>query len=211
MTSTIAQSRDSVKTETRQGTIPIPFEAFVSDQGLLMQVVTTKKLTPTSRFGVFVLSEFYGDFNRERKNDEFITQTYLTYEIIRGLSATAGGAINHVSGFSPSVGVQVAMPFKDFFLLLSPRYETANNRNAEILGFLEYKPAISGKWGIYSRVQALYAHNTAENLHEISYIRLRLGASYKTFKFGLGSNHMSYGPMKHREDFYGIFARALLF
>lgn len=191
--------------------IPIPLEVFPADKGVLMQMVVTKKLAPDTRWGIFALSEYYGDYDREMPMDEFIAQTYLTYDVLPGLSVTGGTAINHVSGFSPSLGLQLAMPFKDFFFLIVPRVELIGNNNAELLGFVEYKPMFNEKWGLYSRVQALYAQNLQAKAHEISYLRLRLGASYKGFQFGLGTNHVNYGPMKFHKDFYGVFLRASLF
>lgn len=209
--SVFAQTESNVKPIRNSHIMPVPFEIFMPVEGLHMQMVLNKKLVPDSRWGMFVLSEYYGDYDRDRREDEFIVQSLLTFDIIRGLALTGGGAINSATGFSPSFGLQFALPFHDFFLLLAPRVEIFNNKAAEILGFLEYKPMFSENWGLYSRVQALYAHSLKNDTHEISYVRFRLGASYKNFQFGLGTNHTAYGPIKFGKNLYGIFARTTLF
>ncbi|UYW01905.1 hypothetical protein K5I29_03035 [Flavobacterium agricola] len=204
-----AQTTDSIPSVSQ--TTPIPIEAFVSDKGLLTQLVVSKKLEPQSKFGIFALTEYYGDFKNEANKNQFMAQTYLTYNVYKGLSVVGGAIITHQTGFRPSAGLQYVFMKNDFFVMLQPRMDLSETHNLEAFGFIEYTPKLTEKLGIYSRLQMMYNHNEKFNLHEVSYTRVRLGVSYKTYQMGLGANFASYGPDKVKEDSYGVFVRALLF
>lgn len=210
-TQLVAQQKDTLSTNKNHGTAPIPIEAFASDKGLLMQMVVSKHLAPTSNFGMFALLEYFGDYENDNSKNQFIGQTYLTYDIWKGISVVGGTAINHVNGFRPTAGLQYVLVKNDFFVLLLPRVDLTESNNLEAFGILEYKPKFNENWGLYTRFQGLYNHNTRADLHEVSYARLRVGLSYKNYQFGLGANFASYGPTKHNENSFGVFVRTQLF
>ncbi|MBD3903320.1 hypothetical protein NAL32_02610 [Chryseobacterium sp. Ch-15] len=210
-TQILAQQKDTLSTNKSNGTAPIPLEAFASNKGVLMQMVVTKHLVPQSKFGIFALTEYYGDYKNDQSKNKYLAQTYLTYDILKGMSVVSGVAINQANGFRPTAGLQYVLKKKDFFVLLLPRVDLTETNNMEAFGIFEYQPKFNENWGLYTRFQGLYNHNTSANLHEISYARLRAGLSYKNYQFGLGANFASYGPAKHKENSFGIFVRTQLF
>ena len=206
-----AQTTDTISKATSSNGSPIPIEAFATNKGLLMQMTVAKKFQPESKLGIFVLTEYYADYDNEQPKHKYLIQTFLTYDLGKGFSAIGGGAINQASGFRPTVGIQYIYAKNDFFALIIPRVDLTETYNLEAFGFVEYKPKLNEKWGLYNRIQAVYNHNPKDNLHDISYIRLRAGLSYENFQFGLGANFAQYGPLKINENSYGIFARAVIF
>ncbi|MBS1783647.1 MAG: hypothetical protein JSS78_11315 [Bacteroidetes bacterium] len=99
----------------------------------------------------------------------------------------------------------------DFHLLLAPRIDLSQTYNGEILGIVEYTPKIINNWRLYSLVQSLYNQDLKNDMHSISYIWGRLGVSYKTYRLGVGANFNSFGPMRIKENNYGLFVGVLLF
>ena len=211
ITLAFAQTQDTTRSKTEIIASPIPIEAFSTDKGLLMQMTVAKKLQSNSKLGMFALTEYYADYNNEKEKHKYLIQTFLTYDLGKGFSIIGGGAINQASGFRPTIGVQYIYAKNDIFALIIPRVDLTETNNLEAFGFVEYTPKINEKLGIYTRVQGVYNHNPKDNLHDISYIRLRAGLSYQNFQFGLGANFAQYGPLKINENSYGIFVRALIF
>ncbi len=92
-----------------------------------------------------------------------------------------------------------------------PRVDLSKDASIETLGIVEYKPAINDTWRFYSRLQGTYVHAMKDDFHARSYIRGRVGLTYKEFTFGVGANMEYYGPMKHNENNIGGFLQVLLF
>ncbi len=81
--------------------------------------------------------------------------------------------------------------------------------NFEGVGVVEYKPIISKKLRLYSRLQVLYNQNLNKGNHERSFVYLRLGVTRKKSSFGLGLNFDFYGANTMREEGYGVFINRL--
>ncbi len=111
------------------------------------------------------------------------------------------------NGFRPTAGLQYVIANRKLLALVLPRIDLTQTYNFELFGLVEYKPKFTKSWGLYSRVQGLYDQNTKQDFHDRSYIWLRLGASYKNFQFGLGSNFDFYGKNKTNENSFGGFLR----
>ncbi|KMQ63234.1 hypothetical protein ACM46_14140 [Chryseobacterium angstadtii] len=105
-----------------------------------------------------------------------------------------------------------SLNFYDFLLIVNPRFIGFSQSSiAEGLVLMEYKPKISEKWSIYSRVQGLYSETLQDGMHARSYLMLRMGLTYKTITFGAGANFDRYGPFKESKENYGVFAATTLF
>ncbi|MDQ1150878.1 MULTISPECIES: hypothetical protein [Sphingobacterium] len=89
--------------------------------------------------------------------------------------------------------------------------DLASDFASENLALVEYKPKINDKLNFYSRVQGLYGFVPESGNHNRSYVMFRAGLSYKEFTIGAATNFDWYGPMKQKENSYGIFASILLF
>ena len=192
---------------------PIIVEALIGNNGLNLQTIFSKTLTPQSRFGVFGIADFYGVYNAKEQaiKNQQMAQTHLTYMIARGLNVSAGAFFENHSGFRPTLGLQYNLFVKDFHLLLAPRFDLSQTYNGEILGLLEYSPRLNEDWRIYTRVQGLYNQDLKNDIHSVSYVWGRLGATYRNYRFGVGGNFYSLGPKRISEKNIGIFLGVLLF
>ncbi len=208
-----AQTKDSLNTELpRNHNDPIPVEIFVGNNGISFQSIIAKHFNPDSRFGFFNVTQFTGNYTTEEQNkNEMMSLALVTVDVWKGFSVNAGAFIDNFTGFSPTAGLQYAFANKEFLVIALPRIDLIRNYNFEAFGLIEYKPMFNAKWGLYTRLQALYNENIKQKSHERSYINLRFGAIYKNFQFGIGYNYDVYGPSKQDQHSLGGFARAELF
>lgn len=210
-TNLIAQQNDTLRMAPPKMSPPIPIEAFAGDKGLVFQMIVSKHFSPKSRFGFFNVTNFVGDYAVENQKNQFLSQSFVTADIWKGLSVNAGVSLNYMTGFRPSAGLQYVFANRKILAVILPRFDLTQTYNFETFGLLEYKPKFNKTWGLYTRAQVLYNHNTKLDFHDRSYVWLRAGASYKNFQFGLGANVDFYGPAKINENSFGVFIRAELF
>lgn len=205
---------DSLTTKTAPSPkTPVIVNSLLGNKGVHIETIFSKSFTPGNRFGVFGIADLLGvyDANKQALQNQQMAQTQITYRIAKGLNVSAGAFFEKNSGFRPTAGLQYNLFFNNFHLLLAPRVDLSQTYNGEILGFLEFTPPIKDNWRLYTRVQSLYNRDMKNDVHAISYVWARLGVSYKTYRFGAGANFNSYGPMKIKENNYGLFAGVLLF
>ena len=190
---------------------PIPIEVFAGNKGVVFQMIVSKHFSPKSRFGFFNVTNFVGDYETTNQKNQYLSQSLITADIWRGFSVNAGVTMNYITGFRPTAGLQYVFANREFLAVLLPRFDLTQTYNFETFGLVEHKPKLNNNWGLYTRVQGLYNHNTKLDFHDRSYVWLRVGASYKNFQFGLGGNFDVYGPMKIKENSFGVFLRTELF
>jgi hypothetical protein len=190
---------------------PIPIEVFVGTQGLNFQMIVSKHFSPESRIGFFNVTSFVGTYSNEQKRNQYLAQAFLTADIWDALSFNAGMSMNYFSGFRPSAGLQYVKGGREYLLVVLPRFDLSESFNFETFGLFEYKPQLSAEWSLYSRLQALYNHNTREGFHDRSYVYARIGASFHNVQFGIGANVDFYGPQRINENSIGVFFRTELF
>ncbi len=192
---------------------PLNIEPFFSCDGIMVTMNMNKPLAPTSRFGLFILSEYYGTYaaHRQAMENQFMSQTHLTYRLLKNLSLEGGLIINNVDGLRPTVGFQYSIGLPDFFFMIVPRVDLTQTHNVEVMSFLEYLPMFNEKWGLYIYIEGLYNQDMENNVHALSYFRLRVGLQYRSYRFGLGANFSAYGPSKFKDNQYGIFIGAIFF
>lgn len=214
--SAIAQAQDSLQTANvpAQGT-PMLIELIAGNNGLAFELIATKQFSPGSKFGFFNVSSFDGDYKEVNQNSDFLSQSYLTAEVWKDISLLAGlsaiGSSTTPLTVRPTAGLQYLLAGRDFVVLVLPRFDLTQTYNFETFALLEYKPMLSKKWGVYSRVEGLYNYNTKLGFHEISSIYLRLGLSYNNFQFGAGANLDFYGPDNQNTSNVGVFIKTDLF
>ncbi|MCZ2460845.1 MAG: hypothetical protein LC128_14590 [Chitinophagales bacterium] len=213
MNPALAQQRGEGHNEGNNPPSPVIVESLIGNNGVNLETVFSKKFNPGSRFGVFGIVDLYGVYkaNEQSFKNQNMSQTQLTYRIVKGLDVSAGAFFEKHSGFRPTAGLQYNLFAGDFHLLVAPRIDLSQTYNGELLGFVEYTPKIGNDWRLYSRAQGMYNRDLKNGLHSISYVWGRLGVSYKTCRFGVGANFNSFGPMKMKENNYGLFAGVLLF
>ena len=188
---------------------PIPVEVFVTKNDLNFQMIISKPFEKDSKFSFFNVTAFKGDF--DNKKNEYITQGLVNYDFFKGLAISAGATMHYRTGFRPTAGLTYTFANRTWLLVVLPRFDLTEDKNFETFGLLEYKPQLTDKLGLYTRIQGLYNYNTNFEFHDRSYVYLRAGLSYKSYQFGLGANFDTYGPRKIKEESYGLFVRAQLF
>ncbi len=192
---------------------PVIAETMIGVNGVNIQTIFSKTFTPKSRFGIFGIADLYGVYNTQEQaiRNQQMAQTHLTFRIVKGLNVSAGAFFENHSGFRPTFGLQYNLFVKDFHLLLAPRVDLNQTYNGEMLGIIEYMPQLNESWKFYTRLQGLYNQDFQNDIHSISYVWGRLGASYKNYRFGVGGNFYWLGPQKITESNVGLFMGVLLF
>lgn len=189
---------------------PINMEVLGSNRGLAFQLIIDKKFKSIPKLGVFSVTSLVGEWDKNGIND-YMAQSSLTYEILKGLKLATGFHLTPVKGMRPIAGLVYTLANPTWLFVANSRVDYSRDTNVEGLVLVEYKPKINDIWRIYSRLQGLYEYNTIINMQTRSYLMARAGLSYKEFSFGLGSNIDYYGPEKHNENSFGGFVSFLLF
>ncbi|CAM4249207.1 hypothetical protein SAMN06265348_1077 [Pedobacter westerhofensis] len=212
----IAQEQANSKTENIPAeSAPVPIELFAGNKGFAFQLIVSKQFSAGSKFGFFNVTNFAGDYKQTNQTTSFLSQSFVTAEIWKGISAATGisaiGSSTTPLEVRPTAGLQYLLASRDILLVVIPRFDLSQTYNFETFAVLEYKPMLSKNWGIYTRLQGLYNYNTKLGYHEISEINLRLGLAYKSFQFGLASIHDFYGPEAINVNNYGLFIKTNIF
>jgi hypothetical protein len=103
--------------------------------------------------------------------------------------------------------VQYVFVNREILLVLTPTIEVSQTNNIQGLIIGEFRPPLSSKVYLFSRVQVLYNYNTNNEFHQRSYIQLRLGVGIGKYQFGPAMNLDYYGPEKVFKGNYGAFIR----
>jgi len=212
-TSTWAQDSTEPDKMNSPSVNPVIVASLIGNNGLNLQTIFSKAISPTSRFGVFGIADLYGVYNTKEQaiRNQQMAQTHLTLRIVKGLNVSVGVFFENHSGFRPTIGLQYNLFLKDFHLLLAPRFDLSQTYNGEMLGILEYTYQFNEDWKIYTRVQGLYNRDLKNDIHSVSYGWGRLGASYRNYRFGVGGNFYWLGPKKITENNLGLFLDVILF
>lgn len=189
---------------------PVNMEAVMGTNGMAYQLMVNKKLKSAPKFGFFSITSVLSDW-KKGPYDGIMTQGLLTYRVLKGLDVVGGFHYANVTGARPSVGVIYSSVFKDFLLVANPRIDLHDDAITETMVFLEYKPDLSAKWKLYSRVQGLYGFSVDSKDHARSYVVGRLGVSTKEFNFGAAANFDWFGPFKGNQNNFGVFVSTALF
>ena len=188
---------------------PVNTELLFSNRGLAFQMIVDKKFNSYPKFGIFSVTYLVGEWGEDSIND-YMTQSSVTYEIMKGLKLATGFHVTTVKGMRPIAGLIYTVSNQTWLLVANTRIDFSKDTNLEGLFILEFKPEINEKWRFYSRIQSLYEYNTAIDSQTRSYIMARAGLSYKEFSFGLGSNLDYYGAEKININSFGAFLGILL-
>jgi hypothetical protein len=186
---------------------PVPVEILLGDKRLAFQAVITKRFSPESGFGFFSIATYMASYRNDLNQNELAIPVQFNYTFWKGLGVMAGATMNGRAGFHPIVGPQYIHAGKKVLAVVVPSFFLTSGYNFEFFSLLEYKPMLSEKWGVYSRVQSLYSQNMQRDIHERSYFYLRLGFRRQAAAFGLGGNWDYYGPDKTMKENYGVFLR----
>jgi len=186
---------------------PIPAEFMIGSDRLTYQIVVNKSFSSKSKFGFLSVSTFAVDYKNDKSENDYMTPAFLNYRLIGGFGLTSGVAVNSNWGFRPFNGLQYVFANRKILALIVSGFYLTESHNFETLALIEFKPKFNNEWALYSRLQVLVSQNMEYDNHDRSYVYGRLGVSYKSVGFGLGTNLDWYGPAKISKENYGIFVR----
>lgn len=189
---------------------PIPIELVVGNNRLGLQSIINKHLPESKKLSFFSVTNFESEYSKEAKGLDFFNNSQISYEIYKGFGVSTGANINKVTGLSPTLGLQYVYANPIWLLVITPTLVFTTDKTMSLLTILEYKPNLTNKLKLYSRVQGLYNQNIKFSEHERSYLQLRLGLDYKGYQFGLGGNLDYFGKNRAFKGNYGLFIRVNL-
>ena len=188
---------------------PIPMELMFGNDRLDFQLVVKRNFTQQSKFSVLAIAAFSENYGKEKQlGDALVIPFQLNYALGKsGLSLVAAGEANSVAGFGTALGLSHSKASKEILAISVLSYQLSSAQNIKFFGLYEYKPALTEKLSIYSRLQVTYNQGMAEGFHNRSFLYLRAGLKKGPFGFGVGANFDAYGPSKVARENYGIFTR----
>jgi hypothetical protein len=185
--------------------VPTPVEFMAGNNRMFFQMVLKRKFTPESKFGFLSVTSLSASYDNDMEELDIALPVLINYNIYKGFGLVGGMTINNSVGFSPLLGAQHSFANKEWVAVTIASFFLNSKRNVELFGIYEYKPSLSPKTNLYTRVQFLYIHSTGDNYHARSFLQLRAGLKKNALNFGLGANLDQYGPEKTFKPNYGIF------
>jgi hypothetical protein len=188
---------------------PLPMELMFGHERLDYQLVMKRNFTPQSKFSVLAIAVFSENYAKGKKlGDSVVIPFQVNYALGKsGFSLAAGGEANSNAGFGTNLGLTHSKATKEILAISVLSYQLSSAQNVKFFGLYEYKPALTEKWSVYSRLQLTYNQGMAEGFHNRSFIYLRAGLKKGPVGFGLGANFDAYGPSKIAKENYGVFTR----
>lgn len=186
---------------------PVPIELLAGHERLFFQALISKPFRPAGRLGYFGIVAFHADYDNSGSGNEIASPFQISYNAWKGFGAFAGLAMSSKAGMHPIVGPQFVRSGKKYLVVVNGRYLLTPDHNFEGFALLEFRPPISEKWTLYTRLQALYSYNPQSEAHDRSFLYLRAGLRTGNFTFGPGANLDQYGPARSLKENYGLFAR----
>jgi hypothetical protein len=181
----------------------IPVELMTGLRYGTINLVVSKGLTGTSKWGFFHQSTLTADFSGDEQ-DDLAMQQLLFFEPLKGFRLT-GGAFYGRPGFNPTAGVQYINAGRALFILVSPRVNIESDPSFSIFSILRYKPDIARSTKLYLGMQLLNTFDTSDHIK--SYQWLRVGLGLKGTQFGAALNFDEFGPRPDLEVSAGLFVR----
>ena len=189
---------------------PIPTEVMFGNNRANLLLILNRPIDAKGQFHFFNVTVGAVDYQNTPSETEIVLNNSLTYSLGHNFHAAAGAQWHFKLGLVPTVGVQYLKARPDFLLVIFPTFNMLPNKNLETVGILEYKPALSPKTRLYTRLQAMYNQDMTLEAHARSAYSVRAGISMKQFTVGLGSNFDYYGPLKFDKTNHGLFVQVRL-
>lgn len=186
---------------------PVPLELFIGNDDLYYQVVLKKKFTSNSRFNFFSVATFTADYKNELGDNRMVIPAQVSCSFNNGLGIMAGTDMNSFSGFSFILGPQYNYISRKFLAVSVVSFFLNDEKDVKLFGLYEYKPTLTEKLTLYSRLQYIYNYNMKKKQHNRSYLYLRLGLKKNQMVVGIGANLDQFGSNQVFKDNYGLFFR----
>lgn len=186
---------------------PIPFEMMQGNEKFYSLLIVNRPLEEGEQLSFFNITTFSATHENEVARNEFFSSSMLSLPIYRNIKAASGINLNSVAGLHYFVGFQFSEVRGPWLIVLIPGIYFREGSSLETLALVEFRPPITQRFRLYSRIHSLYNAETVNLLHNRSYTYLRLGLNVARTSFGLGFNSDWYGPSKIYGENCGIFLR----
>lgn len=186
---------------------PLLVELMAGEENVWYQHGISKKIHGSNRFGYSHVSSIHRFYDEKRK-DELMSQSYVTYKVLNGVVAALGSFYATQPGPSLALGVQLSKRKANTFVLFVPRFDIKKNGSYEGMLLIEYQPPLSEKIRMYSRAQAM--SNFSASRHNRSYQNFRLGITSGNYQLGFALNVDEFGAEKDTQHNVGVFVRTEL-
>lgn len=181
----------------------IPVELMTGLDYGTINLVVSKGLTGTSRWGFFHQSTLTAAYSGEEQ-DDLAMQQLLFFEPVKGFRLT-GGAFYGGPGCNPTAGMQYVNGGRALFILVSPRVNIESELSFSVFSIVRYKPAVARNARLYLGMQALNTFDA--NNHIDSYQWLRVGLDLMGTQAGVAVNFDEFGPHPDLQLSVGLFIR----
>ncbi|AMQ56917.1 hypothetical protein [Algoriphagus sanaruensis] len=193
---------------TQSGNPPIPVEWMINGRQANFQLVLKRSFTPTSKFDLLSIAVFTENLNEDKLGENAVIPVQINYNLgKKGFAISAGSEYNGMVGLTPLIGAQHVFANRKILALTVFSWFLNSSQDAKILGLYEFKPMISEKWALYTRLQFMYNRGFSEGVHNRSFLNLRAGLKKGPLGFGLGYNIDRYGPISLERANLGVFTR----
>jgi len=189
---------------------PLPVEVMAGNNRANLLIIINRPIDAAGKFNFFNVTVGAADYQNTPSETEMIINNSITYGLGKGFSAASGLQWHYKLGFVPTVGFQFLKASPDYLIVVFPTLNFKPGHAFETVALAEYKPKLSEKIRLYTRLQGLLVRDIEVGTHARSGLTLRAGLTFDKFSVGLGSNFDAYGPMKFEKSNHGLFLQMRL-
>jgi hypothetical protein len=168
-------------------------------------IIINRPIDAAGKFNFFNVTVGAADYQNTPSETEMVINNAITYGLGKGFSAASGLQWHYKLGFVPTVGFQFLKASPDYLIVIFPTYNFKPGPAFETVALAEFKPKLSDKLRLYTRIQGLLVRDVERGVHARSGITFRAGLMFDKYTVGLGSNLDAYGPLKSEKSNHGLF------
>ena len=184
---------------------PLPVEVMAGNNRANLLIIINRPIDAAGKFNFFNVTVGAADYKNTPSETEIVLNNSITYAVGKGFSAASGLQWHYKLGFVPTVGIQFLKASPDYLIVIFPTYNFKPGPAIETVALAEFKPKLSDKLRLYTRLQGLFVRDIEHGVHARSGTSLRAGLTFDKFTVGLGSNFDAYGPLKFEKSNHGLF------
>ena len=184
---------------------PLPVEVMAGNNRANLLIIINRPIDAAGKFNFFNVTVGAADYQNTPSETEMVINNAITYGLGKGFSAASGLQWHYKLGFVPTVGFQFLKASPDYLIVIFPTYNFKPGSAFETVAITEFKPKLSNKLRLYTRLQGLFVQDIKNDVHARSGTSLRVGLTFDKFTLGLGSNFDAYGPKKFEKSNHGLF------
>lgn len=184
---------------------PLPVEVMAGNNRANLLIIINRPIDAAGKFNFFNVTVGAADYKNTPSETEIVLNNSITYALGKGFSAASGLQWHYKLGFVPTVGFQFLKASPDYLIVIFPTYNFKPGPAFETVALAEYKPKLSDKLRLYTRLQGLLVRDIEHGVHARSGTSLRAGLTFDKFTVGLGANFDAYGPLKFEKSNHGLF------